>query len=135
MTRASRAGAEGFTGTPTGDECPQRPGERPFISLSARVDMALASYKHWVWRILVRSDFSEPWCTIVPAYTGGEDIAARPVAVDGQLRMPQCFGSRGEPWAQTGEDDCGDTLDVLKRLPVDAYPAPSVRVLHHALAR
>jgi hypothetical protein len=32
----------------------------------------------------------------VPAYTGG---LGRPVAVDGKLRSPACFGSRGEPWA------------------------------------
>ena len=116
----------GFTGTSTGDTQPQRRGDRPFIPLSKRIDMALATYKHSVFRAVVRRDFSESTCYLGPAYTGGTN--SRPVAVDGALRIPQCFGGMGEPWAQLGEDDCGDTSDVNVRV-VDIHVAPSVRVL------
>lgn len=39
----------------------------------------------------------DPRCYVTPSYTGG---TGRPVAVDGALRQPQCFGTHGEPWAQ-----------------------------------
>lgn len=107
-----------FTGTPTGEAAAAIRGDRPFIPYSARVDMALRTYKHSVWRAIVRRDFSEPWCTSIPAYTGGEDIAQRPVAVDGAMRTPACFGGRGEPWAQGDGlgQDCGDTSDPAVRV-------------------
>lgn len=50
------------------------------------------------WRIarVMQGVIDDGTCSMLPAYTGG---AGRPVAVDGQLRTPACFGSRGEPWA------------------------------------
>lgn len=121
----------GFTGTQTGDTPPQRRGDRPFMPLSKRIDMALATYRHAIFRAVVRRDFSEPACFSIPAYTGGTN--GRPVAVDGELRIPQCFGGMGEPWAQLGSDDCGDTSDVMARV-VDIHPAPTVRVLRPVTA-
>lgn len=49
-------------------------------------------------------------CYVTPSYSGGASDAA----VDGGLRRPQCFGSRREPWAQTGERaHCVVELDDL----------------------
>lgn len=110
-----------FCGTGLGGEPCGRAGERPSMPLSKRVDMALATYKHSIFRAVMRGDFSEPWCTCIPAYTGGDN--GRLVAVDGAMRDPGCFGSQGEPWAQLGHCDCGDTSDVLDRV-VDVGPEP-----------
>ena len=93
------------------------------MPLSKRVDMALRTYKHSIFRAVVRADFSEPWCTSVPMHTGGTND--RPVAVDGELRIPQCFGGRGEPWAQLGTADIDDSASVLART-ADTYVAPTV---------
>ena len=48
-------------------------------------------------RIFLHGEILDYEVWLCPAYTGG---AGRPVAVDGKLRTPACFGSRGEPWAQ-----------------------------------
>jgi hypothetical protein len=132
--------------TALGDTVCGKPGERPFMPLSSRIEMALAAEryrtarekarvlfgplahslatcKHAVWRAVRYGDFSESWCYSIPAYTGGESFADRPVAVDGELRTPACFGGMGEPWAQLGHCDCGDTSDVLQRI-VDVGPDP-----------
>lgn len=123
------------------------------MPLSKRVDMALAAERyntarekvrvffgplamnmatctHAIWRAVRYGDFSEPWCTCIPAYTGGENVAQRAVAVDGRLRTPQCFGGMGEPWAQPDDGaDCGDTGDVMRRV-VDLHPdRSSLRIL------
>lgn len=115
----SNGNGEGFSATATGDDVCGKRGERPCISMSARIGLALRSYKHSLWRA-ARGDFSEPWCTSIPAHTGGDN--GRLVAVDGEMRDPACFGGLGEPWAQLGDQDCGDTADVLERV-VDTYAA------------
>lgn len=118
--RGRNSGPVMFCGTGLGGEVCGRPGERPAMPLSKRVDMALRTYRHMLWRA-ARGDFSEPWCTSIPAYSGGDN--GRLVAVDGAMRDPACFGSQGEPWAQLGYCDCGDTSDVLDRV-VDVGPEP-----------
>lgn len=50
----------------------------------------------WRLRRALRGHLDDGTCACIPAYTGG---TGRPVAVDGKLRTPACFGSRGEPWA------------------------------------
>jgi len=154
-----RSGSEphqAFCGTGLGADVCGRPGERPFTSLSARIDMALAAEryrtarekarvyfgplamslatcKHAVWRALRYGDFSESWCYSIPAYTGGDN--GRLVAVAGEMRDPACFGGMGEPWAQLGASDCGDTSDVLDTV-VDVGPEPRrLRHLAPMLAR
>lgn len=109
----------GFSDTTIGDTACSKPGERPFITLSARVKMALRTYRYMVARAAV-GDLREPSCTCIPAHTGGDN--GRLVAVDGAMRDPACFGALGDPWAQLGEQDCGDNTDPMKRV-VDAYAA------------
>lgn len=128
---------------------PQLRGERPFLPLSTRIELALsaeryntarqkaavlfgplahslATTKYAILRAVRYGDFSEPWCYSIPAYTGGEDVAQRPVAVDGKLRTPQCFGGMGEPWAQTGDDDVGDDAASVTARTIDAFYAPAL---------
>lgn len=50
----------------------------------------------WAAREVMSLRDPDPRCYVTPAYTGGPVL----VAVDGRLRAPCCFGSRGEPWAQ-----------------------------------
>jgi len=110
---------DSFSEASTGAERCQLAGERPFISMSARLKLALRTYRYMVMRAAA-GDFREPSCTCIPAHTGGDN--GRLVAVDGAMRDPACFGALGEPWAQLGEQDCGDTTDPTRRV-VDAYAA------------
>lgn len=108
-----------FCETSKGETPCQRPGERPCISMSARVRLAMRTYRYMLMRAAV-GDFREPTCTCIPAYSGGDN--GRLVAVDGAMRDPACFGAMGEPWAQPGAQDCGDEADPMRRV-VDSYAA------------
>lgn len=69
------------------------------IDPATRTEIAGKRLARWSWRVrrVMRGYVDDATCACVPAYTGG---LGRPVMVDGKLRTPACFGSRGEPWAQ-----------------------------------
>lgn len=91
------------------DMCDDRPRPEAF---KARVELWLQGFRS---------------CYVVPSYSGGASDAT----VDGDLRRPQCFGARREPWAQTGErahcvaelDDLPEVVEVRMRAGYVLRPA------------
>jgi len=69
------------------------------VCWSAPASVPVKHAQRFAWRLrrALRGQIDDATCACIPAYTGGR---GRPVAVDGELRTPACFGSRGEPWAQ-----------------------------------
>jgi hypothetical protein len=94
-------------------------GPRP--RRTVRVRLALNMWRYATLRAAC-GDFGALVCYVVPSYSGGDSMAA----VDGALRLPQCFGARGEPWAQPdrgahciAEFDLEPVVEV--RLPAGGY--------------
>lgn len=81
-------------------------GPRP--RMHARLGLTMKMLRYASMRLAI-GDANAWTCYVTPSYTGGASMAA----VDGRLRHPQCFGSRGEPWAQTGAAHCITEMDQM----------------------